>query len=131
MKTKKYLVVKKSKSGLGLFTEKPIKRGDFIIEYTGEKISHEEADRRNGKYLFTLDKKTVVDGKGRENTARYINHSCRPNAYAEIDEDKRKIFIYAKRAIKEGEEVSCNYGKGYWEDHIGTKNCTCEKCTSR
>ena len=131
MKTKHKLKVKRSRAGLGLFTETPIKRGDFVIEYTGEKISEEESDRRDGKYLFTLDKKTVVDGRGRENLARYINHSCRPSCYAEIDEKKRKIFIYAKRAINNGDETTYNYGKGYWEDHIGPKNCICEKCSEK
>ncbi|HEY4497013.1 MAG TPA: SET domain-containing protein-lysine N-methyltransferase [Candidatus Paceibacterota bacterium] len=128
-KNNKNFTVKESMAGLGLFSNKSLKRGDFIIEYTGEKISSEEADRRGGKYLFTLNKKTVINAKARKNTARYINHSCRPNCYAEIDEDKNRINIYCKRKINKGEEITYNYGKEYWEDFIG-KNCRCEKCNA-
>lgn len=126
------LNVKKSSAGLGLFAGENIKRGKRIIEYTGEKISTEEADKRGGKYLFDINKDLTIDGKGRENTARYINHSCAPNAYAEVDLDKKKVFIYAKKNIKEGEEILYNYGKSYWEDIIGgAKKCRCEKCLSK
>ena len=122
------LRVKRSSAGLGLFAVRPFKKGDFVIEYTGEKISSDEADLRGGKYLFTVDKNLVIDGKGRKNTARYINHSCKPNCYAEVDEDENRVRIYAKRAIKSGEELHYNYGKSYWSDHIEPYGCRCEKC---
>jgi len=32
--------------GLGVFALKKIRKGERIIEYTGERISHREADRR-------------------------------------------------------------------------------------
>ena len=76
---------------MGLFATEHIAKGTYIIEYTGEKISVEESDRRGGKYLFTVLDDVVIDGKGRENIARYINHSCRPNCYAEIDEENLKL----------------------------------------
>ena len=134
MKTKKYpawLKVKRSRAGLGLFTSKDIKKGDLIIEYTGEKITTAEADERGGQYLFTLNKKFVIDGKGRENLARYINHSCRSNAEPEIDEDTWKINILAKRAIKAGEELNYDYGKEFWNEYIKPKGCLCEKCLEK
>lgn len=124
-------VVKKSKSGLGLFANKEYKRGDFIIEYTGEKISEEEANRRGGKYLFTVTDEVTIDGKGRENTARYINHSCIPNAEAEKDEDKLIVRILAKRHIMPGEEIFYDYGKEYWNEHIKPYGCRCEKCLAK
>jgi len=128
-KTKKAKIrVGRSSAGLGLFAQEELKKGDFVIRYTGEKITTDEADRRGGKYLFTLDKKYVVDGKGRENTARYINHSCRPNCEAEIDEDDWTINIYTRRAIKIGEELTCDYGKEYWNDYIKPYGCRCPKC---
>jgi SET domain-containing protein len=125
--------VKRSSAGLGLFAAEPIRKGAFIIEYTGEIISTEESDRRGGKYLFTLDKKRVVDGKGRENTARYINHSCRPNCEPETDEDAGKIRIFAKRAIADGEELTYDYGEEYFDEHIKPYGCRCAYCigTSR
>jgi hypothetical protein len=130
-KTNYDLAVRRTKAGLGLVTLEDIKKGDLVIEYTGEKISSDEADRRGGKYLFTvLDDKLVIDGKGRKNLARYINHSCRPNCEAEVDEDKKRVFIYAKRNIKAGEELHYDYGKEYWEDHIKPYGCRCQKCTT-
>lgn len=122
-------VVKRSKAGLGLFATKEYKRGDPIIEYTGEKISEEEANRRGGKYLFTITDKVTIDGKGRENTARYINHSCAPNAEAERDEEKLIVRILAKRRIMPGEEIFYDYGKEYWDEHIKPFGCRCPKCT--
>jgi SET domain-containing protein len=68
--------------GLGLFTLTPIRVGKRIIEYTGPAMTSEATARRGGKYLFAVDEKLTVDGSARSNTARYINHSCQPNAEA-------------------------------------------------
>ncbi len=122
------VVVKRSTAGLGLFANTTFKRGDFIIEYTGEAISHEESDRRGGKYLFILSDSVVLDGKGRENTARYINHSCKPNAEAETDEDAGKIRIFAKKTILPGEEITYDYGKDYVSAYIKPHGCRCRTC---
>ena len=122
------VVVKRSSAGLGLFANTTFKRNDFIIEYTGEHITHDEADVRGGKYLFILSKKIVVDGKGRNNIARYINHSCRPNAEAETDEDAGKIRISAKKTILPGEEITYDYGKDYWSEYIKPQGCRCRTC---
>lgn len=123
--------VKRSSAGLGLFALTDIKKGDFIIEYTGEKIPVEEADRRGGKYLFILTDATTIDGRGRENTARYINHSCKPNAEPEISEDDEHILISAKRNIKAGEEITYNYGKEYFNEHIKPYGCRCAHCATK
>lgn len=122
------VIVKRSTAGLGLFANTTFKRGDFIIEYTGEAISHEEADRRGGKYLFILSDTVVFDGKGRENTARYINHSCKPNAEAETDEDEGKIRISAKKTILPGDEITYDYGKDYVTAYIKPHGCRCSAC---
>lgn len=123
--------VKKSSAGLGLFALEPIKRGQLVVEYTGDRISSEEADKRGGRYLFDVDRGLVIDGKGRENLARYINHACKPNAYAERDMDQKRVFIYARKKIDPGEEISYNYGKSYLEGIIGEGNCQCKTCLSK
>ncbi len=122
---------KRSSAGLGLFACADFKKGDFIIEYTGEHITHEESDRRGGKYLFILDDKTVIDGKGRENTARYANHSCKPNAEGEVDEEEQKVRILAKKNIKAGEEITYDYGKDYWKQYIAPYGCKCAHCLAK
>lgn len=127
-KSKYELRVGKSTAGLGLFTEKEIPRGAFVIEYFGPIISGREADENGGKYLFEINKKTVINGVSRKNIARYINHSCKPNCYAEVD-DKR-VFIFTRRKIYPGEELSYNYGKEYFEDVIKPLGCKCASCLS-
>ena len=126
MKKNQHVKVKRSKAGLGLFAETGFKKDDFVIEYTGKRLTDDQADLKGGKYLFILKKNLVIDGTTRKNTARYINHSCRPNCYPEIDEKKEKINIYAKKKIEPGEELTYHYGKEYWLDHC--QPCKCEKC---
>lgn len=119
--------VKRGVAGLGLFATQPFKRGDFIIEYIGDMIDRAEADRRGGKYLFTVTADCIIDGKGRTNIARYINHACRPNAYAEADVDELKIRMYAKKKILPGEEIFCHYGQEYFKAFLGAA-CQCPYC---
>ena len=120
--------IRRTATGLGLFTLRPIKSGKRIVEYSGTIITNEEADRRGGRYLFELDEKRAVDGTTRSNLARYINHSCRPNA--EGLTTGSRIWVWALRDIEAGEELTLNYGKEYLDAHI--RRCMCEKCaTSR
>lgn len=128
-KTPKY-VVKRSATGLGLFATELIPAGRRIIEYTGKLITNEEVERRKyGKYFFGLDDKYSIDGSDRRNLARYVNHSCRPNADAFVA--GRRIWIWSKREIKPGEEITYNYGKEYFDDHIRPVGCKCAKCAPK
>ena len=122
--------IRRSAHGLGFFAAEPIPAGKRIVEYTGPIISNEEVDKRPyGKYFFGLNTKWSVDGTPRSNVARYINHSCRPNAEAIIS--GRHVWIWSKRAIKAGEEVSYNYGKEYFDSHIKPVGCKCLKCSEK
>ena len=121
--------IKRTRSGLGLFAVEPIPKGKRIIEYTGPLISNEEFERRNGKYFFAVNSKWTIDGSVRDNVARYINHSCRPNAEALLS--GRRVWIWSKRNIKAGEEIAYDYGKDYFEDIIEPMGCRCEKCDSK
>ena len=119
------LVVRRSSAGLGLFTESAIPKGACIIEYVGRVISKEEEDTSKSKYLFQVNKSKTLDGKPKWNKAGYINHSCRPNAESEIH--KARVFILATRNIKPGEELTYDYGKEYFDEHIKPFGCKCEK----
>lgn len=121
---------KRSSAGLGLFATQEYKKGDLIIEYTGETITEAEANRRGGKYLFELNDKWTIDGKSRENLARYINHSCKPNAEPELNEDETQVHIYAKKKISPGDEITYHYGKDYFKRIIKPLGCRCEKCAT-
>ncbi len=122
-------LVKRSKSGLGLYAKKPFKKGEFVIEYIGEIIDNDEADRRLGKYLFEVNKRETLDGSSRSNIARYINHSCRPNC--EVDIKKKKVLISARKKIAIGEEFSYDYGKEYFTGFIKPVGCICLKCQEK
>lgn len=124
-------VVKKSSAGLGLFAARPFKKGELVIEYTGEIISEAKAQRRGGKYLFELNDEWTIDGKGRANTARYVNHSCKPNCRPELTDDEKQVFIYTKRAIVPGEEFTYNYGSYYFKHEIKPHGCRCAACSTK
>ena len=126
---KNNFAVRRTNTGLGLFTLQPIRAGKRIIEYLGTVITNEEAARKRGKYLFELDDDYSLDGTVRTNLARYINHSCKPNSEAFIY--GHRIWIYSRRAIAAGEPITINYGKSYFEEHIAPKGCKCEKCVAR
>lgn len=125
---KNRVAVKRSTAGLGLFAIAAFKKGDRVIEYTGEVLSEAEANRRGGKYLFELNDERTIDGKDRRNLARYINHSCQPNCYPELNEDETRVYIYAKRKIAPGEELTYHYGKDYFRRIILPLGCRCAKC---
>lgn len=119
-------VVKRSKTGLGLFTTIPLKKGVRVIEYFGRELSDAEQYTSRSKYLFGIGKKRMIDGNIKENRARYINHSCKPNC--EVEESRGRIFIYTKRTIEAGEELTYHYGKEYVDDYFKNGGCRCDKC---
>ena len=121
--------VARSRTGLGLFAEAPIRRGKFIIEYTGTRVRWDDVRDTGNKYLFDLNNEWALDGFDRRNTARYINHSCKPNAVPY--EVRGRIKIYAKRTIQPGEEITYNYGKEYFDDILGPIGCKCAACAPR
>jgi uncharacterized protein len=121
-------VVRKTPTGLGLFANRAYSRGDFVIEYTGALLPNDLADRKGGRYLFKVNSRLTVDGTGRENLSRYINHSCRPNCIAYTR--GLKIRIYARRAIAPGEELAYDYGKEYFDAYIRPKGCGCAACAA-
>lgn len=118
--------IKRSATGLGLFAVRRIPKGTRIIEYTGARVPNEEVEKSDGKYFFGVNKQWSVDGRGRHNIARYINHSCRPNAEAIIS--RGRIWIWSRRVIKPGEEIAYDYGKEYFEGIIKDIGCKCVKC---
>ena len=120
------LKVKRSSAGLGLYAGEAIPKGKCIIEYVGRTISKEEEYTSRSQYLFEVNKNKTIDGTARTNTARYINHSHRPNCEVEIH--KGQVFIFSRRNIKEGEELSYDYGKEFFDEHIKPKGCKCVKC---
>lgn len=118
--------VARSRTGLGLFAEAPIRKGRFIIEYWGKRVRWADVEDTENKYFFDVSKQWAIDGSDRRNTARYINHSCKPNAVPY--ESGGRIRIYAKRTIEPGEEITYNYGKEYFDSILAPIGCKCVAC---
>jgi hypothetical protein len=101
--------------GYGVFAARRIRKGTTVIEYLGDRVSHDEADARyedkdpndNHTFLFTVDSKIVIDGGVGGNEARFINHGCDPNC-ASTAQNKR-IYVEAIRTIQPGEELVYDY----------------------
>ena len=122
------LVVRRSKTGLGLFAESEIPKGACVIEYTGIELTKEQEEKSRSKYLFEIHSRKTIDGAPRWNTARYINHSCRPNCEPNIH--KGRVYIHARRRIKPGEELNYDYGKNYFREFL-KDICACPKCEEK
>ena len=134
--------------GNGMFAVAPLRKGERLIEYKGQRRTHQEVDEGDTgdvesghTFLFTLNDEYVIDANHGGNSARWINHSCKPNCEAVLEEadgdDRRKdrVFIEAIRAIKPGEELTYDYGitldephtarlKKIWACRCGSRGCT-------
>ncbi|KAF9906298.1 histone methyltransferase set1 [Linnemannia zychae] len=122
----------------GLFAMEKVDANDMVIEYIGEVIRQKVADHREKRYermgigssyLFRVDDDTVIDATKMGNIARFINHCCTPNCNAKIItvDGQKKIVIYAKRDIEEGEEITYDYKFPLEADKIpclcGSRGC--------
>jgi len=101
--------------GTGVFAVRSIPRGARILEYTGERLTEEEADLRSDELhgegalvlLFALDDGCCLDGGSGGSDARFVNHSCAPNC--ESVEEEGRIFLESVRRIRAGEELTYDY----------------------
>jgi uncharacterized protein len=94
----------------GIFAIEPIAAGLRVIEYTGERVSPQEASRRSLRsqlYLFYLSPTRQIDGAVGGSGAEYINHSCEPNLRAAVS--RRRLYLLSLRAIEAGEELLLDY----------------------
>lgn len=94
----------------GIFASVPIPAGLRVIEYTGERISPQEAIRRSLRsqlYLFYLSPTQQIDGAIGGSGAEYINHSCEPNLRAAVK--RRRLYLLTLRAIEAGQELLLDY----------------------
>jgi hypothetical protein len=104
--------------GCGVYATRRIRKGTWIVQYTGEVITNAEADRRyddatmdrHHTFLFIIDEERCIDATHHGSDARFINHSCEPNCEAVQDEDDHEIWIVAARDIAPEEELTYDYG---------------------
>ena len=126
--------IKKSKIDKnGLYASCNIKKGTKIIEYKGKIISVKRSetdpkfDNKKAIYLFNINKRFDLDGDFKFNIARLINHSCDPNC--EVFGEGLKVWVYAMKDIRKGDELSYDYGFSYDENFKQFPcNCRSENC---
>jgi uncharacterized protein len=102
--------------GKGVYAVADLAEGETLIEYVGEIIDWPEALRRhphdpkdpNHTFYFHIDEDHVIDANVGGNSSRWINHSCKPNCEADIDDGR--VFIRAKKNIEAGQELFYDYG---------------------
>ncbi|GMR34276.1 hypothetical protein PMAYCL1PPCAC_04471 [Pristionchus mayeri] len=121
--------------GWGLRSFSTIPAGSFISEYTGELIGNEAANERDDKYLFETimgDRKLTIDAHFAGNSARFINHSCEPNAKVGMvywepsyDNHLNHVCVFASKEIRPGEEITIHYGHSWWLANITLFPCKC------
>jgi uncharacterized protein len=123
----------RSRTGLGLFATKPIKKGAKIIRYFGPLLDskNKKHDDIENKYLFELNNRWTIDGSVRKNIARYINHACKPNAESDVNARKRKVVIRAIKKIEPGEEINYDYGTDYFKAYLKPIGCKCDACEKK
>lgn len=107
----------------GCYTTVSLSAGTRIVEYTGRRLTADQADELyegdDQTYLFGLDDgKHVIDGHG---MAAFINHSCQPNC--ETDEFDGRVWILAARDIAAGEELTYDYN--LYDGEEGAAPCFC------
>jgi len=131
--SKKPYRVGRSRTGLGLFATKPIKKGAKIIRYFGPLLDSRKKkdDAIENKYLFELNNRWTIDGSVRKNIARYINHACRPNAESDVSPRKRRVVIRAIKNIEPGEEINYDYGTDYFKAYLKPIGCKCAACEKK
>ena len=125
--------VGRSRTGLGLFATKPIKKGAKIVRYFGPLLDcrKKKHDAIENKYLFELNGRWTIDGSVRKNIARYINHACKPNAESDVSARKRKVVIRAIKNIEPGEEINYDYGTDYFKAYLKPIGCKCAACEKK
>jgi len=125
--------------GWGLFLKRDVRKDEFIVEYVGQIVRRIVGDKREkyydeagfgSCYLFRLDNDRIVDATRRGNVGRFINHCCKPNAYARVvtvEPNVKKIVIIALVDLRAGDEVMYDYKFPIEDDKVrcfcGAPNC--------
>lgn len=109
--------------GYGLFTNKPLKKWEFIGEYTGILRERNLFFRNINDYCFMYPRAWIslkaftIDSKKHGNFTRFINHSDTPNCES-VSVFHNGIFHIIFRTIKEiseGSQLTYDYGSIYWQ----------------
>ncbi|KAK4052314.1 histone methyltransferase set2 [Microbotryomycetes sp. JL221] len=132
-------IVKTKKKGFGVRAKQDMTTDTFIYEYVGEVIGPDAFARRMKQYaasgirhfyFMALDRDIFIDATKKGGKGRFLNHSCNPNCVVAKWTIGKKMHmgIFAKRDIKQDEELTFNYnvdryGHEAQECYCGEPNC--------
>ena len=122
-------VGKSAFTGKGLFAGTAIPARAKIGDYEGEVIGLREARRRaKGQRIVAIVEldRHALDATAWRHGFRFINHSCDPNTFIRCTPQRAEF--YARRAIRKGEELTCDYGES---QHNGRLPCRCGAANCR
>ncbi|KAL4170460.1 hypothetical protein KRP22_008569 [Phytophthora ramorum] len=119
--------------GWGAYALEPIRKDEFVLEYTGELIKDDEAERRGAiydrksvSYLFGVNSDYVVDAARKGNKAKFANHMAKEEANLDVkiiaSNGEHRIGLFAREAIEVGAELFFDYGYTHdtapkWSQH--------------
>lgn len=121
---KKYLEVKKSRNGQGIFVLKTFSKAEIIFEVKGKFISgniEDEIEDKTRDNAFRFDKNKYLSPQGQ--MGDFLNHSCEPNA--RVVKMKNKLFIRSIKDIQKDEEVTIDYSTILASDDAWQMRCKC------
>jgi hypothetical protein len=120
------LTVRRSRTGRGLFSSRPIKKREHASSKIPGGSSPKPSATRAGVNTFAINDREFMDGWVKGNIARFINHSCRSNCGVEIP--CGRIYILAAQPIRANEELTFDYGDEYFEDRVRPHGCKWVAC---
>ena len=126
----KNLVIKQSKTGLGIFAKNGFVASETIFEVKGKLIPCDkegDLDEKTRANSFRFDRNNYISPEGE--MGDFLNHSCSPNAF--VSKTGNKLFIIAHKEIKKDKEIAIDYSTIMAADDTWEMDCHCGNKTCR
>jgi hypothetical protein len=124
------VAVRRARNGDGLFATRRFRTGERILDVRGRIHHHRVLWRRGGTFAdncYRFGPETYLDpGDG---VAKYVNHSCAPNAG--VGKTRNRLYLFAAAPIARGDEIVFDYSTILGDDDIWTMRCNCGETVCR
>jgi hypothetical protein len=124
------VVVASARNGNGLFATRRYRRGERILDVRGRIHHHSVLWKRGGAFAdncYRFGPETYLDPG--DSVARYVNHSCEPNAA--VGKSNNRLYLFAAEPIARGDEILFDYSTTLGDDDIWTMRCNCGRRVCR
>jgi len=122
--------VRKSRNGMGLFSNKKFKKGALVMETMGKLATTEELSNypdRFSEYSLQIGENMYLGADG--GIDDYINHSCDPNCG--IIENDGTFYLKVIKDISGGEEITFDYSTDVSDGWEMECDCGEKKCRGK